>query len=332
MNPLVISSSPHLRSQTTLPSIMYDVILALLPALFFAVYAFGFSALRVILTAVISGMIFEAGFVWLWKKNKTAVQEAVFDGSGIVTSLLLAMNLPSSSPMWMVVIGNFVAIIIAKQSFGGVGFNLFNPALTARVFLLISFPVQMTHWPSPTFFTATDAISAATPLGILKTDGVAALDKIYSFTASFQGHSGGSLGEISALLLLLGAAYLFIKKIITWEIPFSMLVTLFAFSGIFYWLNSQQYASPWFHLVSGGTILGAFFMATDMVTSPITTKGKLIFGFSIGLLTAIIRLFGSYPEGVSFAILIVNAFVPLIDRYTKVKKFGLPSKSSSKKT
>jgi len=219
----------------------------------------------------------------------------------------------------MTVVGSFVAIVIAKHLFGGLGYNLFNPALVARVFLLISYPVHMTAWVAP---RVADTVTAATPLGMLKTDGLASVQKTWGMVDYFLGTTGGSLGEMSALALLLGGLWLLYRKVITWEIPVTMLGALALFTGIFWVANPERYASPLFHVLTGGAILGAFFMATDMVTSPVTRKGMWIFGVGIGLLTGLIRLFGGFPEGVSFAILIMNACVPFIDQATRSRKFG----------
>ncbi|MBN1357078.1 RnfABCDGE type electron transport complex subunit D [bacterium] len=319
MNTLVISSSPHLRPRENLTRVLYDVVIALVPALLVGIYFFGLRALLVTVAATASAVAFEALFLKI--SGKPGIGRAAFDGSAIITGILLAMNLPPSSPYWMVVIGSFVAIVIAKQTFGGLGYNIFNPALVARVFLLISFPVQMTRWTAPTFFTA-EAITTATPLGLLKTEGLQAVLRTYSNSANLLGAIPGSLGEVSAVALLIGGIYLLVRKVISWEIPLSFLGALFVFTGIFWLIDPGKYAGPVFHLLTGGAVLGAFFMATDMVTSPLTRKGMLIFGTAIGLLTGVIRLFGGYPEGVSFAILIMNTFVPLIDRYTHARIFG----------
>jgi electron transport complex protein RnfD len=230
------------------------------------------------------------------------------------------MNLPSNFPVWLTVLGAFVAIGIAKMTFGGLGNNPFNPALVGRVVLLISFPVQMTSWPVPkAWYTAyLDAATGATPLAILK-------DRFGEFpqtTDLLLGNIGGSMGEVSAVALLLGLAFLLIRKIITWHIPVSILATVFAFTGILYLLDPAHAPQPWIHLLSGGLLLGAFFMATDYVTSPMTPKGMLIYGVGIGVITVVIRVFGAYPEGVSFAILIMNAFTPLINMYIKPGRFS----------
>lgn len=320
MKSLVITSSPHVRSKERLTDVMYDVVFAMVPAVFVSVYFFGIHSLLITLTAIVGCVAFEALFLKI--AGKPNIKATVLDGSAIVTGILIALNLPPTAPLWMTLIGCLIAIVVAKQVFGGLGYNIFNPALVARVFLLISFPVQMTKWVNPSYFKG-DAISAATPLGLLKTDGLAAVSKSFSHLDYFLGSIGGSLGEVSAVALLIGGVYLLMRKVITWEIPVSMLGSLFVFTGIFWMIDKTKYADPMFHILTGGALLGAFFMATDMVSSPITRKGMLIFGVGIGLLTGLIRLFGGYPEGVSFAILIMNSLVPLIDKYTEAKKFGL---------
>ena len=319
MKSMVISSSPHIRSKENLQRVMYDVVIALIPAIIVAFIYFGFRILTLTCVAVVSAVLFES--IFLKFSGRKNIRSTVMDGSAILTGILLALNLPPASPLWMVAVGSFVAIVIAKQTFGGLGYNIFNPALVARVFLLISFPVQMTHWTAPNS-DAIDAVSAATPLGLLKTDGLEAVRKVYENSDFLLGSIPGSLGEVSALALIIGGIYLLIRKVISWEIPVSVLGTLLIFTGIFWMIDPTTYANPLMHVMTGGAVLGAVYMATDMVTSPLTSKGMLFFGIGIGLLTGIIRLFGGYPEGISFAILIMNALVPMIDRYTAVKKFG----------
>ncbi len=324
MDKLIVSSSPHIHSGSDVRRIMIDVSIALLPALLLSIYVFGLPALIISVVSVVSCVFFE----FVFQKYVFKVPVKIQDFSAVVTGLLLAFNLPSSLPVWMVIVGAFVAIVITKLSFGGLGFNIFNPALAARVFLLISFPVQMTYWPKAFAEKSVDTISTATPLGLVKEAGLmgeslqSISHKLPSYTDMFLGFTGGSLGEMSVLALLLGAAYLLFRRIISWHIPVSMLLSMFVVAGIFWLINPEEYMSPVFHILTGGAVLGAFFMATDMVTSPMTKKGMLIFGFAIGLITVMIRLFGAYPEGVSFAILIMNAFVPLIDKYTKPRRFG----------
>lgn len=315
---LTLTSSPHLHAEQDLKGVMYDVVLALLPACAVSIYLFGFRSLAVIMVATLAAMAFEAGVLYL--RGRKDIKETVLDGSAIITGILLALNVPPTFPLWMTAVGSFIAIVVAKHLFGGLGYNIFNPALIARVFLLISYPVHMTAWVSPRM---ADTVTAATPLGLLKTEGLAKVQATWSNMDFFLGSTGGSLGEMSALALLLGGAFLLYRKVISWEIPLSMLGSLAVFTGIFWMVNPGKYADPLFHLLTGGAILGALFMATDMVTSPVTPKGMLIFGAGIGILTGLIRLFGGFPEGVSFAILIMNAFVPTIDKYTKTRKFGV---------
>ena len=304
--PLIVSYAPHIRTKDNITKIMYTVVVALVPSIISSVYYFGLQPLSIVLVAVISCMASEFIINKIRKKELTCL-----NGSAVVTGILLALNVPSGLSLWMVVLGSVVAIIITKELFGGIGFNIFNPALVGRVFLLISFPVAMTAWPVP---NVVDMITAASPLGILKTEGVAAIADI-TFWKLFFGEIGGSMGETSALAILIGAALLSVRGYIFLKVPLIFIGTTFAFTGIFYLIDPTQYASPVFHLLSGGLMLGAFFMATDMVTSPMMVRGQIIFAFSCGLLTGIIRLFGGYPEGVSFAILIMNAFVPLLDRW-----------------
>jgi len=327
MNRLItVSPSPHVYEDTTVKRLMFDVVIAMLPALAMSIYFFGMGAIIVTLVAVISCLLFE----WLIQKYLLKKEPSITDGSAIVTGILLAFNVPSNLPIWIIVIGSLVAIGIGKMSFGGLGNNPFNPALVGRVFLLISFPVQMTSWPIPSGFKTgyADAVTGATPLGLIK-EGLDKGDKmsdlmsqVPSHMEMFYGHMGGSMGEIAAVAILLGFAYLLFRKVITWHIPVSILLTIAVFTGILWFINPETNADPLFHLLTGGVMLGAVFMATDYVTSPMTVKGMWIFGIGIGVLTVLIRVFGAYPEGVSFAILIMNAFVPLINNYIKPKRFG----------
>jgi len=319
MSKLILTSAPHIQTKARLNRIMYDVVIAMLPATLLSVYMFGYNSLYVILLTIASSLLFEAAILWIRKKDH--VLKTTLDGSALITGLLLALNLPPGSPIWLILAGSFVAVVITKHSFGGLGYNIFNPALVARVFLLISFPVQMTNWLKPSGFA--DAVTTTTPLNALRLEGAAKVSSMFSVNDLFMGTTAGSIGEMSAAALLLGGLYMLARKVISWEIPVSLLGTLFAITGVFWLADSQKYASPVFHLLTGGAILGAVFMATDMVTSPVTRKGMLIFGFFTGLITALIRLFGAYPEGISFAIIIMNSFVPLIDKFTEQKKFGL---------
>ena len=323
-NKLIVSLSPHVHGGDSVKKNMYGVLVALLPAFLVSLYFFGLGALLVTATSVLACLFFEWAIGKFIMKRETT---SITDGSAIITGVLLAFNLPSNLPIWIIVLGALFAIGVAKMSFGGLGCNPFNPALAGRVFLLLSFPVQMTSWPAGGQLTAyADAVTTATPLAIMKgvingAPGVS-MDQLPSAMDLFFGNNPGCVGEVSALALLLGLAYMLWKKIITWHVPVSILVTVFVFAGIMHLVNPELYASPVVHLFSGGLMLGAIFMATDYVTSPMNHRGMLIYGVCIGLLTVIIRLFGAYPEGMSFAILIMNAFTPLINTYVKPKRFG----------
>lgn len=330
-DPIIISASPHVFSERSTKNLMYDVLYALIPAFIVSIYLFGLSALIVTSVAVISCILFE--YVIQKYLLKTAV--TVSDGSALITGILLAFNVPSNLPIWMVIVGSLVAIGIAKLSFGGLGYNIFNPALVARVFLLVSFPVQMTSWPLPVEnnLTLVDAVTGETTLGMIK-EGLmygetmsTISEKLPSAMDLLLGITSGSLGEMSGLALLLGGVFLLARKVITWHIPITILVTMAVMTSIFWLVDPEQYANPLIHVLSGGAILGAFYMATDLVTSPVTKKGMVIFGIGIGVITVVIRLFGAYPEGISFAIIIMNAFVPLINKYFKPRRFGSPIKS-----
>ncbi len=325
-NLITVAPSPHSFGKENVSGIMFRVILALVPALALSLVFFGLGALIVTSVAIVSCVLFE----YLIAKFVLKTDSTINDGSAILTGLLLAFNVPSNLPIWIIIIGSLIAIGVGKMSFGGLGKNPFNPALVGRVFLLISFPVQMTSWPKviESRMAYLDATTGATPLSILK-EGLkngepmsSLMDKIPEYSQLFLGNMGGSLGEISAAALILGGLYLLWKKIITWQIPVSIIGTVTVFTGILWLIDPNKYIDPGFHLMAGGIMLGAIFMATDMVTSPMTGKGQIIFGVGIGLLTVAIRVFGAYPEGVSFAILIMNAFVPLIDKYVKPKRFG----------
>ncbi len=325
-NLLNVSPSPHQHSSETTRKLMYGVVFALLPALAASVYYFGTGAIIVTLTSVVSCVVVE----YLIQKFVLKVKPSVSDGSAVVTGLLLAFNVPSNLPVFIIVIGAIISIGVAKMTFGGLGNNPFNPALVGRVFLLISFPVKMTSWPVPTGFNTgyADAVTGATPLGILS-EGVkngetvsALMEKIPSHLQMFYGHMGGSMGEVAAGALILGGIYMIWKKIITWHIPVTVLLTVAVFTGILWKADPSKFADPVFHLLTGGVMLGAIFMATDYVTSPMTPKGMIIYGIGIGVITVLIRTWGAYPEGVSFAILIMNAFVPLLNLYIKPARFG----------
>jgi len=327
---LLVSSSPHVTNGESIPKVMYNVILAMAPACLVSIYYFGYYGIRVLVLSA----IFCMGFEYLWQKVlKKPV--TIADGSAAVTGILLALNLPPSAPWWLILVGSFMAVIIAKQLYGGLGYNPFNPALVARVALLISFPVHMTNWITATpLFSSVDAVTTATPLGILqtaiKTNGYippevmsqispGAQNMLTWFTGNMM---SGSLGEMSALALLIGGLWLIYKRYIYWQVPAVFISTVVVFSGIFWLIDPSRYANPIFHLLTGGLFLGAFFMATDMVTTPVTRKGLLVFGVGCGLITCLIRMWGSYPEGVSFAILFMNAMTPLLDRWFKPRIFG----------
>jgi electron transport complex protein RnfD len=322
-NKLIISLSPHVHSGDSVQKNMYGVLIALIPALIVSLIYFGLGAAVVTLTSVAACVFFEWAITkFILKREKTTI----CDGSAIITGVLLAFNLPSNLPLWIIIIGALVAIGIGKMTFGGLGCNPFNPALVGRIFLLISFPVQMTSWPKiGQWASYVDAETAATPLALMKQaihGNASALSQLPSSFDLFIGANGGCIGEVSAAALILGLLYMLWKKIITWHIPVSIIATVFVFSGLMHWVNPEMYAGPVYHLLSGGLMLGAIFMATDYVTSPMTHKGMLIYGVAIGFLTVVIRLFGAYPEGMSFAIFIMNAFTPLINNYCKPKRFG----------
>ncbi|MBU4589615.1 MAG: RnfABCDGE type electron transport complex subunit D [Candidatus Omnitrophica bacterium] len=303
-----VSPAPHIKSGLSSRKIMYLVALSLLPAGIAGVYIFGLSSLKVIALSILACIASEAVFLKLRNKDPMVA----LDGSAILTGLLLAYNLPPEIPFWIPVIGGVVSIIIGKQIFGGLGHNIFNPALVGRVFLQISWPVYMTTWKNPRW--AVDAVSTATPLA---REGAAS----FSYMDLFLGNHGGCMGEVCILALLLGAAVLLFTKIISFHIPASFIGAVMLFGWIF---GGEGFFKGdfIFHLLTGGLVLGAFFMATDYVTRPLTKKGKVIFGIGCGLLTILIRLRGGYPEGVSYAILFMNAVVPMIDRYTKTRKYG----------
>ncbi len=309
MKKLFVSPSPHIRTKETVKNIMWDVVIALTPAMIASIYFFGMNAVSVISVSVLSAVVSEA-LVQKLMKRKVKIS----DGSAVITGILFALVVPPALPWWLTMIGSSVSIIIGKMVFGGLGHNVFNPALVGRAFLTASWPVAMTTW------LGTDGKVGATVLGTLKQQG---MDNVLSMFGTkgkmyldlFLGNVGGSLGETSALALLLGAGYLFYKKQITWHVPVSYIGTVFVLTTLF----GQD---PLLHILSGGLMIGALFMATDMVTSPYTAKGKLIFGLGAGILVTWIRMKGGYPEGVCYSILIMNGVVPLIDRYTRPRVFG----------
>ena len=317
----IITTSPHIHTVDSIPRVMYSVVIALIPAMIISILFFGKAAILIYTLSIVSCLLFEAVSQKIMGRPIT-----ITDGSVLITGVLLAMNLPPSSPWWLVVLGAMIAVVLGKQLYGGLGYNPFNPVLVARIVLLISFPVQMTSWvkPAPLFMGA-DLVTVATPLGEIKTElmlkGVIDISR-YNYLDFTTGFMGGSMGEMSVIALLLGAAFLLYRKYITWHIPMSFVGTVFILTGIFWLVDPTKYANPLFHLLAGGLILGAFFMATDMVTSPVYRKGMVIFGIGCGLITVVIRLFGGYPEGVAFSILLMNSATPIIDRYTKPKKFG----------
>lgn len=313
---LIVSIAPHIKDKASTQKIMRAVTFSLIPAGAAGVFIFGIKALFVMIASVISAVITEALIQALRKQ-----EISVYDGSAVLTGLLLAYSLPPYVPLWLPITGSFFAIAIGKQVFGGLGHNIFNPALAGRAFLMVSWPAYMTAWQNPRW--AADAVSTATPLALLKeaskTDAAA---MITNYLNLFLGNRGGCIGEVCIIALLVGAAYLFLKKYITWHVPISYILTVGGFSWIFNGRGGFFTGDILFFILSGGLMLGALFMATDYVTSPLTAKGKVIFGFSCGILTFIIRKFSGYPEGVSYAILIMNAAVPVIDRYTHPKWFG----------
>jgi len=315
-NNLYVSPSPHIHGGDSISKNMYGVLIALLPAFLVSLYYFGLGALIVTIVSIASCMLFE----FLIQKFLMKKEPTLWDGSALLTGLLLAFNLPSNLPIWIIIIGALAAIGIGKMSFGGLGNNIFNPALVGRVFLLISFPAQMTTWPVPEVMSMnyTDVETGATVLTMIK----GGMENLPSYTQLLLGDMGGSLGEVGAIALVLGLIFMLVRKIITWHIPVAIIGTVFIFTGILNWVNPVQFASPVIHILSGGLLLGAIFMATDYVTSPLSKKGMIIYGIGIGILTTVIRLFGSYPEGMSFAILIMNALTPLINNYVKPKHFG----------
>ncbi|MCQ2273686.1 MAG: RnfABCDGE type electron transport complex subunit D [Bacteroidales bacterium] len=317
MNLLNISGSPHVHSDESTKKIMWRVNMALIPALVCSIAFFGLNALIISLVSVACCCLFQ----WLIEKFILKTPTTVCDGSAVVTGLLLAFNVPATTQMFgLVAIGALVAIGVGKMTFGGLGKNPFNPALVGRVFLLISFPVQMTTWPvaGNLFPMSFDTVAGATPLGLLKEGG----ELNFTVLDAFLGTIGGSMGEVSAIAILIGAAYLLIKKVITWHIPVSFIGTAFVVSAIMWLCGVDGVADPCTTILTGGIMLGACFMATDMVTSPMTKMGQLIFGFGCGLLTIIIRTWGAYPEGVSFAILLMNAATPLINKWCKPTRFA----------
>lgn len=318
MSNILVSPSPHIHSAVSTTSLMRDVVIALCPALLVSILFYGWSELLVIAVSVASCVLIE----WAVTKFLMKAPSTISDLSAVVTGVLLAMNLPATTPWWVVFIGALFAIGVVKLTFGGLGQNIFNPAIAGRVFLLISFPTYLTDWTIPNgFIHSTDAVSGATLLGRYAEGGVEAVAGTDYLQTLFL-NIGGSAGEISALALLLGFAYLLVRKVVKPWIPLSIFLTVFVTSGIFYLIDPSTYTDPLFNLLTGGVILGACFMATDYVTSPMTTLGGVIYGVGIGFILMMIRYFGAYPEGMSFAILIMNMFVPLLNRWFHQSKYG----------
>ncbi|WP_022850254.1 RnfABCDGE type electron transport complex subunit D [Limisalsivibrio acetivorans] len=321
---LLVTFSPHVRDRMTSDRIMLLVVLALVPSMLVSVYVYGFYAIKTYALTILFCLAFEAGFQ---KIRGTAI--TLGDNSALLTAILLAMNMPPNPPWWLLMVGSLVAIVISKQVFGGLGHNPFNPALVGRVFLLIAWPAQMTGWIEASTVKAGfafDTVSAATPLGQVKaevlTHGEIVSDNLAGMTDLLVGTVNGCLGGDSAIAVLIGGLFLIYKKIIRWHVPATYLGTVFVLTGIYWFFSPDKTLTPIQHLFAGGLMLGAFFMATDYVTSPMTPKGQIIFGVGCGVLTVVIRLFGGYPEGVAFSILIMNAFVPIIDNYMRPKSFG----------
>ncbi len=327
---LIVSPSPHVYGKDSTARLMRDVLIALVPAFVFSVLVYGVSALVVTAVAVASCVLFE----FLIQRYLLKGPSTVGNYSAVLTGVLLAFNLPGNIPILLIVIGSLVAIGIGKMTFGGLGHNVFNPALVGRVFLLIAFPVQMTDFSvdatevAGKVAAAADAMSGATPLAYVKgmLKGGASVSEIVqnlpSPTDLLLGFRAGSLGEIGAAALILGFIYLLVRKVITWHIPVTIVATMAAFAAILHLASPEQFIGPAFHVLAGGTMLGAIFMATDYVTSPMVPRAMIVYAIGIGLLTVLIRTFGAYPEGMSFAILIMNAVVPLLNKYIKPKRFG----------
>lgn len=318
LDKMIISSSPHIHAASSIQKIMWTVVLALLPAIVFAIWHFGIPALKILAVGSISAVIFEAITQKILKKKIT-----ISDGSAFLSGLLLAMCLPPTVPLFIPVVGSFIAIVVAKHSMGGLGYNIFNPAHIGRAALVVSWPVLMNTW---TEFSKADVVTSATPLGILKHQGYDALIQTFGsqselYKSLFLGLRNGSIGETCVLLIILGGLFLIYKHIIDWVIPITMIVTVGALTW-FFGPEGLMTGDPLFHMMAGGLVIGAFFMATDIVTTPITRKGRVIFAIGVGAITVLIRLVGGYSEGVCYAILLMNCVTPLIDRYIQPKRFG----------
>ncbi len=320
-NTFILQSSPHFKDKDSVPKIMYAVIASLAPVVAASLYFFRFKALALLLSCIAASLVTEALFLWLRKKPLHSLR----DGSAVITGILLAMTLPPSLSLEFAIIGAVVAIAIGKQVFGGLGYNIFNPALVGRAFLQTAFPVAMTTWIPPAALKIQTA-TFATPLGNLRFQDAIAEGTLTPLKDLFIGNIGGCLGETSAFALILGALFLLSRRVIDWRIPLGILLSLTAFTGAFWLANPEKYASPLFHILAGGLLIGAFFMATDMVTSPITPLGTWIYALGIGIVIGLIRLFGGFAEGVMYSILFMNAFVPLLNRYTRPRILGERSK------
>lgn len=322
---MIVSPSPHIHGPHTTSRLMLDVVIALLPALAVSTWVFGINVLLVTLVSVASCVVFE----YIIQRFMLRGSITINNWSAVVTGMLLAFNLPSTIPLWIVVIGALVAIGVGKMTFGGLGKNPFNPALVGRVFLLLSFPVAMTTFPQ-----LADSVTGATPLSAARAalasgQSVQDVMQLLHYDNMLLGFKSGSFGEVSALALILGFVWLLIRRVITWRIPVYVLGTMALFTGILWGISPDKYMSPVFHILTGGALLGAIFMATDYVTSPMTNGGMLIFGIGIGVITILIRIWGIYPEGMSFAILVMNSLVPLIDKYVKPRRFGAVKKTKA---
>ncbi|MGQ9672101.1 MAG: RnfABCDGE type electron transport complex subunit D [Candidatus Aminicenantales bacterium] len=313
----LVQSSPHWRVKETTERIMLRVILSLIPACLASIYFFRFRAVVLILTSLAFSLATESLILWIRKKPLPAA----LDGSAIITGILLALTLPPSFPATLAAIGAVVSIGVGKQAFGGLGYNIFNPALVGRAFLSVAFPVAMTTW-TPPFALKVDLATFATPLANVKFQAAISQGTLTPLSHLFWGNVGGCIGETSALALLLGGIYLLLRRTIDWRIPSGMTLSLSLFTGIFWLINPSRYAHPLFHLLAGGFLLGALFMATDMVTSPVSPQATWIYALGIGVIIGIIRLFSGYPEGVMYSILFMNTFVPLLNHYLRPRILG----------
>jgi len=344
MNGIKLVSGPHTHAPVSVPQVMRDVMLALLPATLFGIYLFGWPAFNLWLISLVSALAAEAGCLYLFKKP---IKPFLNDGSALLTGWLIALTLPPWAPWWIAVLGVFFAVVIGKQLFGGIGQNVFNPAMLARVMLLVAFPLEMTTWisPQPLFSSQApgfldslaitfgghipmlDGVTSATPLGHLKTEltlhhTVSEIIVEHDLWHSLFGWTSGSLGETSAILLLLGGLFLLYRRVITWQTPVAMLLTSLLLGMLFSWINPDRYVDGFYHVLNGGAMLVAFFIATDPVTIPATASGRLLFGFGVGVIEYVIRTWGTFPEGVGFAILLMNALTPLIDHYVRPRIYG----------